>query len=72
MSNSRWGSSRVFYEIRRSGSIVRDKGHELAPSYADKTNNWVVAKKSPVGNKFKRRERGDFFNSQLKANELDS
>lgn len=54
------GLIRVFNELRRSGLFRRDKGRELAPSYVDKTNNWVVSKKSIIGSKFVRKE-GRFF-----------
>lgn len=66
-SNSRWsgGNSRV-------SSRDRDVNRDLAPSRADETDDWSKSKKSPVGNGYERRERGSFFDSQPKADELDS
>ena len=74
-SNSRWGSSRVSDEPRRSG-VIRDSNRELAPSRADEIDNWAAAKKSTVGNGFERRERererSGFFDSQSRADESES
>nr|XP_025636472.1 eukaryotic translation initiation factor 4B3 [Arachis hypogaea] len=76
-SNSRWGSSRVSDKPRQNGGF-RDSNRELAPSRADEIDNWAAAKKSTVGNGFKRRERdrdierSGFFDSQLRADESDS
>ncbi|KAI4299886.1 hypothetical protein L6164_033307 [Bauhinia variegata] len=77
-SNSRWGSSRVSDESRRSNSFgrdARDPSREMAPSRADEIDDWAAAKKSPIGNEFvrgERREKGGFFDSHSKADESDS
>ncbi|XP_019413786.1 PREDICTED: eukaryotic translation initiation factor 4B3-like [Lupinus angustifolius] len=73
-SNSRWGSSRVSDESRRSGSFgSRDLNRDSAPSRADEIDNWASVKKSSIGNGFERRERerGGFFDSQSRADESD-
>ncbi|CAL0304290.1 unnamed protein product [Lupinus luteus] len=72
-SNSRWGSSRVSDESRRSGSFGSRDSNRDAPSRADEIDDWGAAKKSSVGNGFDRRERdrGGFFDSQSRADESD-
>ncbi|CAH8338547.1 unnamed protein product [Eruca vesicaria subsp. sativa] len=86
-SSSRWGSSRVSEEGERRGNgggfnRERDSG----PSRADETDDWAAGKKAFGGNSFERRERGGegferreqrgpgggFFDSQSKADEVDS
>ncbi|VVB09619.1 unnamed protein product [Arabis nemorensis] len=77
-SDSRWGSSRVSEDgERRSGGFNRDREsvRDSGPSRADENDNWAAAKKPIVGNGngYERRERsGGFFESQSKADEVDS
>ncbi|KAF2289967.1 hypothetical protein GH714_039348 [Hevea brasiliensis] len=66
-SNSRWGGGHS-----RFSSRDRDTTRDLAPSRADETDDWSKSKKSTVGNGYERRERGSFFDSLSKADELDS
>ncbi|GLT30708.1 hypothetical protein SLA2020_054990 [Shorea laevis] len=69
--DNRWGSSRV---------SNRESNRELPPSRADEIDDWAAAKKSTgngngFGGGFDRRERGErggFFDSQSKADEVDS
>lgn len=77
-SSSRWGSSRVSEDgERRGGGFNRDRepSRDSGPSRADEDDNWAAAKKPIGGNGFERRERGaggGFFESQSKADEVDS
>ncbi|XP_022146306.1 eukaryotic translation initiation factor 4B3-like [Momordica charantia] len=74
-SNSRWGSSRVFDESRRSndGSNRELRREPAPPSRADEIDDWGAGKKPMVGNGFERRERGGFFDSNSsKADDSDS
>ncbi|KAG8368141.1 hypothetical protein BUALT_Bualt15G0014200 [Buddleja alternifolia] len=61
---------------RRQGSFNRDSDREFMPSRADENDNWGAGKKSPVGNGFERRERGErggfFPDSQSRADEVDN
>ncbi|CAA7020675.1 unnamed protein product [Microthlaspi erraticum] len=80
-SNSRWGSSRVSEDGDRRGRD-RESARDSGPSRADETDNWAASKKPIVSNGFERRERSDgferrersggFFESQSKADEVDS
>ncbi|EOA16679.1 hypothetical protein CARUB_v10004871mg [Capsella rubella] len=78
-SNSRWGSSRVSEDgERRGGGFNRDResSRDSGPSRADEDDNWGATKKPIGGSGFERRERGGggggFFDSQSKADEVDS
>ncbi|KAL0561041.1 hypothetical protein IC582_001459 [Cucumis melo] len=75
-SNSKWGSSRVSDENRRSsnGSNRADSSKEFTSSRADEVDNWALTKKPMAGNGFERRERGlGFSDSQSsKADESES
>ncbi|XP_009109533.1 eukaryotic translation initiation factor 4B3 [Brassica rapa] len=79
-STSRWGSSRASEdgERRGGGGFGRDR-ESMGPSRADETDDWAAGKKAFGGrgpsDVFERRDRGPgggFFDSQSKADEVDS
>ena len=79
-STSRWGSSRASEdgERRGGGGFGRDR-ESMGPSRADETDDWAAGKKAFGGrgpsDGFERRDRGPgggFFDSQSKADEVDS